>query len=259
MVAPRMDRGFVVLLGAALLLLGPNALAGQVGVVVHGRVEDAQSREPVAGARVVTGDSTAAVLTDSLGAFAVLIRAGTPLSLRVEQFGYVVQTFALDERAPSGISVLLLEPAPFELEEVAVVEESAITELLGDLRARRNFLWGTALDRAQLERYGSATTWDVVRTRAPMLFECNEGPSGLCARARASSFANPFRGVPVLVCVDGWTSWGAVSELDNLAVRDVALLEVFGMGRGGIRVYTPRYLATTARRGIQVSPFATSC
>ena len=247
------------LVGLVIALMLPRPATAQVGVVIHGRVEDAYTRQPVAGARVFVPSSADGVLTDERGVFALLLPSGAPLSLQVELFGYVSQRFDLDPSAPSRVSVLLLEPSPFELEGVTVVEESALTELLSDLRGRRNFLWGTALDRAQLERYGGASVWTVVRSRAPMLFECNEALSGLCARSRATSFVNQSSGDPILVCVDGWPSWGAVSELDNLDVRDVALLEVYQMGRGGIRVYTPRYLATTARRGGGVSPFDTSC
>ena len=246
-------------LGVLALLLSARPLHGQVGVVVHGRVEDAYSRGPVAGASIRVPGQAAPVLTDARGAFALLLPTAQPLTLEVEQFGYVTQRFELDAAASSRVSVLLLEPEPFELEGIDVVEESAINELLGDLRARRNFMWGTALDRRQLERYGSATVWDVVRSRAPTVFECDEALSGLCARGRGTSFANPFQGSPVLVCVDGWASWGAVSELGNLAVQDVALLEVYSMGRGGIRVYTPRYLASEASRGAQVSAFDGSC
>jgi len=69
----------------------------------------------------------------------------------------MAQRFDLGPDAPSKISVFLLEPAPFVLEGINVVGEAALTELLDDLKSRRNAYLGavTVFDRARLTRFGA--------------------------------------------------------------------------------------------------------
>ncbi len=242
----------LVLLEVPAILLVAAQLSAQVGVVIHGRVEDASSREPVAGARVFSDVSSSVVLTDSQGRFAIVIGAGEPFAVHVEQYGYLSQRFDLPDEAPSSISVLLLEPDPIELDSINITAESAVTELLRRLQNRRIAYQGSvaAFDRAQLGRFAPiGTVWDFVRQRVPFIFGCDTGRSGLCVPGRGRSFNNPYPEDPVLVCVNGWESWGAVSELANLDIQSVALIEIYGRGRGSIRVYTAWYLATMARTG----------
>jgi hypothetical protein len=243
------------LLGAVCLALAAAPLAGQVGVVLHGRVVDAISRDPLVGARVLAADSSAAVFTDARGQFALLVDAGLPLAVHVEQFGYLDQRFELGEGAPARISVLLLPPAPIELEGIEVVEESAVAAVLGGLRSRRNAYLGpvSAFDRTRLEEYPGATVWDFVRMRAPQAFACGGARSGLCVTGRSRTFQDPYPESPVLICVDGRESWGAEGELSSLGLESVALIEIFSRGRGGIRVYTAGYLAHSARLGRSIA------
>jgi hypothetical protein len=101
---------------------------------------------------------------------------------------------------------------------------------------------------------------DFVRTRVPGLFECSAGWSGLCVWGRAPTPQNPYPEDPVTVCVDGWQSMGAVSELETIDIRIVALVEIMSRGRGGIRVYTAGYLMAAARDGRRIdNPFAFGC
>ena len=257
---PSPTRGaFAVALG--LSLVGQPARA-QIGAVVNGRVEDAASRVPLVGARVLSPDS-AAVFTDSLGNFAILIHRDAPLEVTVDQFGYQSQRFELGTDAPARISVLLVEPAPIELEGITVVEESAIDRVFRQLARRRNAYPGSvaAYDRERLQRLaGPGTAWDFVNMRTPGLFECSEGRSGLCVRGRGPTPRDPYPEDPVTVCVDGWESWAAVSELGSLDMRIVSLVEIYGRGRGGIRVYTAGYLASTANLGRNfATPFGFGC
>jgi hypothetical protein len=251
------------LLGMSATFLAAAPLSGQVGVVIHGRVEDASSREPIAGARVSSDNSSAVHFTDSGGAFAIVIDAGESFTVYVEQYGYLSQRFDLPDEAPSNISVLLLEPDPIELDGINVTAESSVTELFRELRSRRNSYEGSvmAFDRAQLGRFAPVgTAWDFISQRVSDLFECSDARSGLCRSGRGRSFQNPNPEVPVLVCVDGWESWGAISELANLDIQSVALIEVYGRGRGGIRVYTGWYLSSLARTGrLMATPLAWGC
>jgi hypothetical protein len=241
----------ILLLASPMTLVGAPSSA-QVGVVIHGRVEDATSRAPVAAAHVLATDSPAAVLTDSSGGFAILLPRGPPLSIRVERYGYLTQSFDLPGTASSSISVLLLEPAPIELAGIDVVEEAPVAELFRDLRRRRNASAGSvmAFDAARLDRLGRVgTAWDLISSSLPRLFECSASRSGLCVPGRGVTFRNPVVEASVLVCVDGRESWGAVSELQSLDLRAVSLVEIFnrGAGDGGIRVYTPAYMTRSAR------------
>lgn len=236
-----------------LLLLAaafPVAVRAQEIVVVAGRVEDAVTRQPIAGVRIFPVDSSTVVYSDSVGEFILPIPAHSPLALEADQIGYLAQRFDLSPDAVGKRSVLLLEPEPLVLSGVNVVADDAVTELLTELRRRRNFYDGSiqVLDRPALSRImpvGSA--WDLVRQRVPRLFECSEGLSGICLPGRTRTFEDPDPKIPVLVCVDGWRSFGAIGELENLPIQSVSMVELYSRGRGGIRVYTAPYLAHAAR------------
>ena len=246
------------LLGSCAACMPLAAPSSAQEVLVRGRVEDAFTRAPVAGARVSAPDSTA-VFTDSLGVFALTVDERSGLFVRVTQFGYVPQRFDLPTEAGERVSVLLLEPLVFELEAIDVVTESAVEQMFRRLRGRRNAFQGSvmAFDRARIERMTRVgTAWDFVFSRATNLFECNAYTptihSGLCVRGRGT-FSDPAPEIPVLVCVDAWESFSAIHELETIDIRDVALIEIFARGRGSIRVYTSRYLASAASHGQNVA------
>jgi hypothetical protein len=232
------------------------AAASAQGVLVQGRVEDAFTRAPVASARVLAPDSTA-VFTDSLGVFAITVDERSGLYVRVTQFGYIEQRFDLPAAARGRLSVLLLEPVPFELEAINVVTESAVERVFRQLRSRRNAFQGSvmAFDRARIDRVTRVgTAWDFISSRASGMYDCDgfASRSGLCVRGR-STFNDPFPDIPVLVCVDGFPSFSAVNELSTIDIRDVGLVEIFARGRGSVRVYTARYLAAAAGSGRNVA------
>lgn len=249
------------LLAIVALSLSGEALTAQIRPVVVGRVADASTRVPLVGARVIAMDSTA-VFTDSLGNFAIPIPPDAPIELVVAQFGYHTDLFELGTDAPGRISVLLLDPAPIELEGITVIDDTAIERVFRELERRRNIYPGAvaAYDAERLRSLASTgTAWDFVRVRAPGLFQCSLGRSGLCVRGRSPTLANPDPQVPVVVCIDGWATWAAASELATLDMRIVSLIEIFSRGRGGIRVYTGRYLASVATIGDISTPFGLAC
>ena len=241
----------LALLGAA------DPVQGQV--VIRGRVEDAAARTPLAGARVVAPDSTA-VFTDSLGVFSIRLGDADSLFVQVTQYGYMSQRFDLPAEAPARTSVLLLEPNAIELEGISVVAESAVARLLTSLRSRRNSspVPVRAFDRARLDEIATAgSVWDFVSSRT-RLQECDAfrgssfgaGTQTLQEWWRSRSGLCGPGGGGVLVCIDGWDSWAAISELSNMDIRSVALVEIYGGRRGGaVRVYTAGYLLSTASRG----------
>ena len=234
---------------ACLALASP--LSAQVGVVIHGRVEDAVSREPVAGARVFAADSSFAVYTDSVGTFYIPLPAEGPFAIQAERLGYLSQQFDLEGDA-SRISILRPEPSPIQLEGFTVEEAAALTELVENLERRRNFYPSTmrAFDRTLLERFGTGeSVLDFVRTRKPWIIQCDSDLSQMCVRGRGRSFRNLNPQNPVLVCVDGFRSFSPFLELASLSIQSVALVELYGSRGSQVRVYTAHWMASRARKG----------
>ena len=231
-------------LPACLALVSP--LSGQEGVAIRGRVEDASTREPLAGVRIFAADSSSAVLTDSLGTFTIVLPAQEPLVVRAERLGYFAEQFEIDDAA-SGLSVLLLEPAPIQLEGITVADEDAVTRLVLNLASRRNSYPGAmqAFDRGRLEReLGSVL--DFVMIRKPWIRPCQNDSLKMCIRGRGATFANPNPQSRVLVCVDEVESPAPFIDLEALPIHAVALVEVYDRQ---VRIYTPEWLLWRARNG----------
>lgn len=253
------------LLGASLFLpfalpLQAQDLAGRI--VIYGRVEDADSRDPVEGARVLSPDSSSVVYTDSLGSFAVLLPAGGPFVVEVARLGYLSQRFALDEDAPSRLSVLLLEPAPIAIEGITVEVQSELSELVQNLERRRNAYAHamSAFDRADLDRLASVgSIADFVHRRVPRLRPCSSDPFHMCGPGRPN-FRGPHPRVPVTICLNGRVAF--FEELEALPSDLVVLVEIYG---GGMRpkrvsVYTRRWMISSARKGrTNVTPYIMGC
>ncbi|MQA92059.1 MAG: hypothetical protein GEU90_17845 [Gemmatimonas sp.] len=242
--------GCLTLASATLLLIEPATLASQVPVVVEGRVEDAESRNPVEGARIFSADSSTVVLTDSLGAFTLRLSASDSLSLHVERIGYLGQRFDLPQESLSRISVLLLEPAAVALQGVTVVAEQAIEVLQQNLKNRRNAYPHAmrAFDREWLDRFAPiGSVLDLVRQRIPRMLPCDSDPAQMCLPGRAPTFQNPFPTRNLTVCIDGRKSIAPIPELDILPIDDVALVELYG--RDGVKVYTADWILISARTG----------
>lgn len=223
----------------ALALLAPlPALGAQVGVVIHGRVEDALSERPVAGALVRSGDSASMVVSDSLGGFAIELDPGAPFLLVAEQFGYLPTEFVLAEAAPSQVSVLRLPPVAIKLEGVTVVGESELEEMVHSLTARRNALAAPSrvMDREALERFGAGDAFDLVVRQVVNIRDCvtDSHPDAatvfLCRYARGSSER-------LLVCLDGVELVAAGAALRGIPVESIAMAEFYGY-RSGVGTYS---------------------
>ncbi|MEX2582569.1 MAG: carboxypeptidase-like regulatory domain-containing protein [Gemmatimonadota bacterium] len=247
------DRSFHAIL-VSVCVLTASAVEAQVPVVLNGRVEDAASREPVEGARVFSADSSAAVLTDSTGTFAIQLSSTDSLVVQVERIGYLSQRFDLPDEASNRTSVLLLEQAPVELEGVTAVGETAIATVLRNLEVRRNGYPHAmnAFDRAWIDRFGpvGGSIYDLVRTRVPRITPCNSDPGEICVPGRIRTFGNPFPQSRYTVCIDGWKSIAGIDDLKALPVEAAALVEIYKRGSSqGVRVYTSEWILDRARRG----------
>jgi hypothetical protein len=219
-------------------------------VVIYGRVEDASSRAPIEGVHILAVDSSAAVLSDSLGEFAIPLPAAGPYAVFAEQMGYLSQRFDLEAVSSSRRTVLILQPDPVELEALTVTAEAALGRLTRNIEGRARASAGavTSLDRSRLERYGtSATVYDVLRSRAPRITECYDDPSELCTWSRSVTFRSAYPRVRVQVCVDERRSLSPVDELSTLSTEFVAKMEIFG--RNTVYVYTIDWMLDRARSG----------
>ena len=183
------------LLGASAYLLLASAVSAQVPVVLRGRVEDAVSRNPIVGVQVFTADSSRVVVTDSLGAFALPLEPGAPVTIYARRLGYLPERFDLDDASPTRTSVLLLEPDPIPLAgiEALVVNEPDAAVLVERIEVlekriedRRNAFPGpmSALGPVALESFAFGSVLDPLRTRFPMIRPCWGGAArALCAGA----------------------------------------------------------------------------
>ena len=248
--------------GVACLVLA-SPISAQVGVIIHGRVEDTVSREPVPGARVFSVDSSSVVYTDSLGPFYIPVPAEGPLAIQAERIGYLSERFDLEEDAPSRISILLLEPVPIVVEGITAVDEAALTVLLKNLENRRR-AYPSAMNafyRTQLERWAPlGTVLDFVLTRKPFIRGCYYDPFEMCVSGRGRTFRNLNPENRVLVCVDGWKSYSPFGELGNLPIQSVALVELYGSRSSQVRVYTLQWMLSHARAGrAMITPLYWGC
>jgi hypothetical protein len=244
-----------------VLLSAPCSLAAQSrddGVVLRGRIEDAETRGAIEGVRVVSADSTAIAVTDSLGNFELVTSAPGPWVIHADRFGYVTERFDLAGDAQRSRYVLLLEPAPIALETLTVEAEAALVQLVRNLGTRRNAYPHAmrALDRPWIDRFGpvGGSALDLVVQAAPRLFECTRDASQLCTRGRSVTFRNPYPEDRVVVCIDDLQSLSPTNELAGIDVASVALVEIYQ--RVQVRVYSTRWLISQAERGwTTVMPF----
>lgn len=236
------------------------------GILLYGRVDDAQTHGPVAVARVATVDSSAVALSDSLGNFVIRVPDEDGIRLVVDRLGYLSETFELQRQRESKRYVLLLEPSAIPIEGVTAEAQGAQTRLLTNLARRRNSYPSAmqAFDRSWLDRFGptGGSVLDLVRQKMPGLFECRADAMQLCVRGRNPSFQNPYPEIPIRVCIDSWKAFGATNELGSLPVESVVLVELYEPPGAGdqVRVYTRQWLLGLARRNqTQVMPLMNGC
>lgn len=249
-----------ILLGVSPFLLLPLPLRAQevtTPVVIHGRVENAVSRDPVEGVRVSSADSSSVVYTDSLGTFAIPLPADGSFVVEAERLGYLSQRFELVEDAASRLLVLLLEPAPIAIQGITVEVRSALTKLVKNLERRRNAYPRAmaAFDRADLDRALAATfVGEFLHHAVPRLEPCSSDPFQMCAPGRYDPETS------VMICLDGRKAF--YQELEALPTDLVALVEIYG-GRlrpKRVSVYTRQWILSSARNGrTNVTPYIMGC
>lgn len=252
--------------GWSLAVLVEPASA-QLDEVVHGRVVDAASGGPVAGVRVIAPDSSSAVFTDSLGVFALPVAPPVDAGFGVstERIGYLAQRYPLGEGATERINVLMLEPAPLEIEGIDVVDEAALTTLVRRLeQRRRSYPYSMrAFDRSGLQRFApTGSVLDFVRQRVLGIRTCPSDPSRLCTPGPYNTLSVSETWLPVLVCVDGVEAISHESELSSIETALAATVELYTPSRDQhqIRVYTLGWMTWSARNDqTAVTPLQFGC
>lgn len=240
-----------------------SPVRAQIPTVLYGRVEDALTREPLGNVRLFAADSSSAVLTDSLGAFALPLGPNAPLAILAERLGYLTQRFDLPQEATLRESVLLLEPTAIQLEAITIEEEAAIETLVRRLENRRNaFAEGAvfAFDRARLDQLNPiGSAWDFVRQQRPVFRECPPPRvNSICVPGRGRTVSSPSPYNTVTVCIDRWLALAPIADLSSLDIQGISLVELYG--REEIRLYTAEYLLSRARRGdTNVTPLRMGC
>ena len=109
-----MHAGWGIVAGAWLLVAASTAVGADDPAALRGRVLDAVSGAPVAGAVIAAGAARAE--TDAQGAFEILLPGGRG-TLAIAAAGYVEQTY----RVPPG-------PAPPSLLEITLVPKARFAE-----------------------------------------------------------------------------------------------------------------------------------
>lgn len=195
-----------------------------------GRVIDASTSEPIAGARLVSVAIVGATVTDSLGRFDipdvpsglirfVIVATGFPRSTLVLPFApgeEMERVLALDS---TMAAVAEEAAAATPLPTVMVEAEAAPLPWLRDFERRRVSGRGQYVTREQIEARRLNRLTDVVQTMRGVNVDCGGGGSGCTIRmARA-----PMRCLPDY-WIDGRldNQWGPV-----VSIRDIEGIEVY--------------------------------
>jgi len=128
----RLKRSSVLEVLAAAQLFCGSGLAAQE---VRGRVVDAETETPVAGAMVVAvdaaGEPRARTLSDDAGDFVLSLPTTLEVAgYEVVRIGYATQPFAADVLSQGELAVLRIVTAPIEIEGVGVVADNLCGDAL---------------------------------------------------------------------------------------------------------------------------------
>lgn len=227
----------------ALLAAVPLALPAQEPEppqpVLRGRVVDATSGTPIAGALVRTVDDRP-VITDDTGRFTLRPEGPGPWLLRVEQLGYAARSLTLSSRRADAPLRIALEPDPIALEGIQVTVDR--------LESRRRAYPGSVrtIRAEDVLRSAGTDLLSQLRPKIIGLHRCSlEGH--LCFRRRGEVVLSK-------VCLDDRRSWDPAYELLSYPPEEIYLVEIYDGGLL-VLVYTRAYMANrNATRGPRPPP-----
>ncbi|AHG92944.1 hypothetical protein J421_5409 (plasmid) [Gemmatirosa kalamazoonensis] len=236
---------------AATPYLLPALLAAQDSVVVRGRVIDARTQAPVAGAAVALTagrDTVAGARADEAGYFAASVRAGAGARVVAHflRVGYRTDSLALDSLTPVFVAMAPLGTAAVALRATRVTAPAgtAVAE-----RARR--AGGAYVGEAEIARRGPARTADLFRGVVGITVQDDggrtriassrrveprrAGPTRAPSAASADTAGDPLEGLKLpgggtacalRVSLDGQLMPDDFS-VDDVPVSDVAEIEIY--------------------------------
>jgi hypothetical protein len=207
---------------AAAALACPLAIAAQPGsAAVAGRVFDAQTREPIAGAVLQLVGRNRFVETDSAGAFRLGGLDPQLVSVRIFHSGYGSVQRSLNLFAGRTVAVeYLLTPEATRLAEVRIEarpEATPTARVLEGFEERRRLGAGTFFDQETLERWTHRRMGDILRG-VPSVRLITSGSTVVAATNRQGVRSFGRGGGPCYldVIVDGMRIGGSNSAPPNL-------------------------------------------
>jgi hypothetical protein len=260
--------GLPIALLLAVPLAAQQASAPPEGprrLVIPGRVLDATTGEPLAGAVVRLTDGDALAVTDSAGSF--VLRAIPPGThpWQISRLGYATWNEDVQVEPEDEEFTIRLLPRPRVLEGLVVVADR-----LGDRRATSG-MTVELLEHSEIVRTAGSDLYIFLQSRLGVpLVPCGSSVQEVANRGRvhAPVPADPVhsgdevekncawvrnRRVEISVFIDEQRATDGLSQLRATPPADVHSIEVFS-GGSMIRVYTEAFVQRAARDGLTLLP-----
>ncbi|MGI9627217.1 MAG: carboxypeptidase regulatory-like domain-containing protein [Longimicrobiales bacterium] len=237
-----------VLFAALSSLTLTPAAAGQEDApderTILGQVVDDEGL-PVPLAIVGLTRSDRAVMTDSVGRFALPVGPRSQYRITAEQLGYLSGEI-LVPAADIGESVVInIERDPVALAGLEVTVDR--------FERRRRFYAGTVhvVDQQDLARFVAGTARDVIRTNSPFVRTCSDDPYKDCILRRGQLS-------PMTICLDERPLFGGSDELELYAPEELYMVELYDWGRSA-RVYTRWFVERMTHQPRNLPPHEFGC
>ena len=200
---------------------------------------------PVPLAIVGLTESDRAVMTDSVGRFALPVGPRSQYRVTAEQLGYVSEEVVIpagDIERPVVIS-MLKDPVALAGLEVTVDR----------FERRRRFYAGTVhvVGQQDLARFVAGTARDVIRNNSPFVRTCSDNPYQDCVLRRGQLS-------PMTVCLDERPVFGGSDELELYAPQELYMVELYDWGRSA-RVYTRWFVERMTHAPRNLPPHEFGC
>jgi hypothetical protein len=233
------------ILAAILLIVPGGLLAAQEPVSVSGTVVDAESGEPVAGARIAMPEIGRSTIADSEGAFQISRVPPGSYRARIDRLGYTQLEETWEVSAGMPPRRVALAPDPVMLEGITV-QASRLNQ-----RRRAVAVSVRAFEGEALQRSAAFDARDFLFSQGGLFRTPCPGGIGIfgdddCIRWRG-------RVIRPSVYIDERPSMGGLDELAAYPLRDLYAIEVYENGRH-IRAYTAWFMQHLARTNRPLAP-----
>ncbi len=235
----------------AVAFLVPALPAGsQETVLLRGMILDAQTRDPVSGAFVVTVGSPRGTVSNSTGAFLIGLEPAEAYHLRVTRMGYSEAQLQLGFDEVAMPITVHLSPNPVELEGLTVLAESLAKRRVGPFGAV------DIIERDELLASPESSGYPFLLRVLPFVEKCSMESDALCMVGRTSMGQKR----PIQVCLDDRRVPGDFLEsmLAPMDPRGLYLVEVYTRA-GEVRMYSPGYIKRLIAQGGSLPPLRFGC